>query len=191
MTHAAPPATRASRSGRPRRPGAGSSPAWPSPGSSPSSRSGGRRAGSVQIVNVVYVGLIDPVDISTPLPSAILVGAVARSSRSIVITSLLGEITAGGWAARRIVLDAGSVPRVRDGRLGDLVSRPALEFLPSLLTTGVLILDLAAMLAAVDLAWTDRPGRPLAEFRRSAVGTGLALVPRSPRSGLSPSSSPA
>lgn len=128
---------------------------------------------AIQIASVVYVELITPVDITTPLPIRILVGA-AGPIVAILVALVLGEI-AGGWAARAIVLDARSVPRAVGSGFGDLLDRPGSALLPALLTTGLLILDLAAMLAAVDLAWTIARSR-LVDIPLSPVETGLALA---------------
>jgi len=128
---------------------------------------------AIQIVSVVYVELISPVDITTPLPVRILVGAAAPTV-AILVALVIGEI-AGGWAARAIVLDARSVLRAVMAGFGDLVDRPASALLPALLTTGLLVLDLAAMLAAVDLAWTIARSR-LVDIPPAPVETGLALA---------------
>jgi len=129
--------------------------------------------GSLRIVDVTYRELITPVDISTPLPLRVVTGAIGPIV-AIVVAWLIGEI-AGGWAARRIVLGGGSVVGSVSGGYSDLLSRPRSSLLPSLLTTGVLILDLAAMLAAVDLAWTAAREQ-LVELPASPIGIGLALA---------------
>jgi hypothetical protein len=121
--------------------------------------------GSLRIVDVTYRELTAPADISIALPLRVVTGAIGPIV-AIVVAWLIGEI-AGGWAARRIVLGGGSVVESVTGGYGDLLSRPRSSLLPSLLTTGVLALDLAAMLAAVDLAWTAA---------RERLGIGLALA---------------
>jgi len=128
---------------------------------------------TIQIVNVTYAELIRPEDISTPLPLRILGGA-ALPIAAIVLTLVLGEI-AGGWAARAIVLDGRSVLRAVTAGFDDLVERPRSTLLPALLTTAVLALDLAAVLAIVDLAWTLARTR-LADIPPAPVETGLALA---------------
>lgn len=129
--------------------------------------------GSLRIVDVAYVELTTPTEVTTPLPLRIIGGAVGPIV-AIVVTWLIGEVT-GGWAARRIVLAGNSVLAAVTGGYGDLVSRPRSTLLPSLLTTGVLALDLAAMLAAVELAWTAARIQ-LVELPASPFGIGLALV---------------
>ena len=128
---------------------------------------------AIQIVNVVYVELISPVDVATPLPSKSSSGPPARSWRSSWPSSSARSRVAE--AARAIVLDARSVPRAVVAGFGDLVDRPASALLPALITTGLLILDLAAMLAAVDLAWTIARSR-LVDIPPAPVETGLALA---------------
>ena len=130
---------------------------------------------AIQIVNVAYVELISPVDITTPLPLRILVGA-AGPIVAIVVTLVIGEI-AGGWAARR---DRPRRPiRSRapsPAGFGDLVDRPRVGA-PARRSSrpALLVLDLAAMLAAVDLAWTIARSR-LVDIPPAPVETGLALA---------------
>lgn len=129
--------------------------------------------GSVRIINVAYAELTTPSDISTSLPLRVVGGAVGPIL-AIVVTWVVGEI-AGGWAARSIVLEGRSVRRAVTGAYGDLVSRPRSTVLAPLLTTTVLVIDLAAMLAAVDLAWTAARAR-LVEVPAAPVPTALALL---------------
>ncbi len=129
--------------------------------------------GSVQVVGVAYVELTSPVDVVTPLPVRIVTGAIAPIL-AIVAAWVVGEI-AGGLAARSIVLAGTSVLRSVSRAYGDLVSKPRSALLPGLLTTGILALDLAAMLAAVDLAWTIARSR-LVEIPAAPVAIGLALA---------------
>lgn len=129
--------------------------------------------GSVAIVNVAYVELTSPFEVVTPLPIRILAGA-AGPIGAIVVAWLIGEL-AGGLAARRIVLDDQSVLRAVRGGYVDLVARPGSSTLPALLTTLVLGVDLAAMLAAVDLSWTAARAR-LVEIPADPVAIGLALA---------------
>jgi hypothetical protein len=129
--------------------------------------------GSIQIVGVAYLELTSPVDVVTPLPLRIVGGAIAPIL-AIVVAWVVGEIS-GGLAARSIVLGGSSVPRSVSRAYGDLVSRPGSALLPGLLTTGLLALDLAAMLAAVALAWTIARSR-LVEIPAAPVAIGLALA---------------
>ena len=141
--------------------------------------------GSVRIIASAYIELTTPVEVATPLPLRIIGGAVGPIV-AIVVTWLIGEI-AGGWAARRIVLGGGSILGSVTGGYGDLVSHPRSTLLPALLTTGLLALDLAAMLAAVDLRLdgSPNPARRAAGGRdRDRPGAGVVrgdLVPRAPR----------
>jgi hypothetical protein len=129
--------------------------------------------GSVAIVNVTYVELTSPFEVSTPLPLRIVAGA-AGPILAIVIAWLVGEL-AGGLAARRVVQADEAVLAAVRGAYGDLVFRPRSRVLPALLTTIVLAMDLVAMLAAVDLSWTAAWSR-LVEVPADAVATGLALA---------------
>jgi hypothetical protein len=129
--------------------------------------------GSIQIVGVAYVELTSPVEVVTPLPLRIVGGAIGPIL-AIVAAWVIGEI-AGGLAARSVVLGGSSVLRSVSRGFGDLVSHPRSALLPGLLTTGVLVLDLAAMLAAVDLAWTIARSR-LVEIPAAPVAIGLALA---------------
>jgi hypothetical protein len=129
--------------------------------------------GSIQIVGVAYVELTSPADVATPLPVRIVGGAIVPIL-AIVVAWVIGEI-AGGLAARSIAVRGSSVLRSVSRAYGDLVSRPRSALLPGLLTTAILALDLAAMLAAVALAWTIARSR-LVEIPAAPVGIGLALA---------------
>ena len=129
--------------------------------------------GSVQIVDVIYAELVTPTDVLTPLPIR-----VVRSTIGPLLVMLaalvLGEIT-GGLAARRIAVGGGSVLGSVSRAYGDLFGRPRSSLLPALLTTLILGLDLAAMLAAVDLAWTAARSQ-LVQIPTDPLATGLALA---------------
>jgi hypothetical protein len=129
--------------------------------------------GSVQIVNVAIVELTAPSEIVTPLPVRIVTGAVGPLL-VIVAALVVGEAT-GGLAARRIVAGGGSVLGSVSHAYRDLVARPRSTALPALLTTGVLALDLAAMLAIVELGWTAARTQ-LVQIPADAVGIGLSLA---------------
>ena len=109
--------------------------------------------GSVRIAGVAYIELTDPFDVTTPLIFRIAAGA-AGSIAAIVVVWLLDELV-GGLAARRIVLRGASVGGGLRGAIGDLVRRPAAALAPALWTTLVLVIDLAAGLGIVALAWTQ------------------------------------
>jgi len=129
--------------------------------------------GSLAIVQVTYVELTNPSEIVTPLPLRIVAGAIGPIL-AIVITWLVGEI-AGGIAARRIVIGGESVLHAVAGGYADLLFRPRSSFLPALLTTGILAVDLGAMLAAVALAWTTTRAR-LADLPADPAAIGFALT---------------
>ena len=129
--------------------------------------------GSVAIVDVAYVELTNPFEVVTPLPLRIVRGAVGPIV-AILFAWVAGEL-AGGLAARRIVLGGESILAAVRGAYVELVARPRSTGLPALVTTLVLAADLAAMLAAVDLAWTAARGR-LIEIPGDAVAIGFALV---------------
>jgi hypothetical protein len=129
--------------------------------------------GSMAIVQVTYVELTNPAEIVTPLPLRIVAGAIGPIA-AIIVTWLVGEI-AGGIAARRIIIGRESVLRAVGGGYAELVSRPRSSLLPALLTTGVLAVDLGAMLAAVGLAWTTTRAR-LSDLPADPVAIGFALA---------------
>ena len=129
--------------------------------------------GSVQIVNVAVVELTAPSEIVTPLPVRIITGAVGPIL-VIVAALVVGEAT-GGLAARRIVGGGGSVLGSVSRAYRDLVARPRSTALPVLLTTGVLALDLAAVLVIVELGWTAARTQ-LVQIPADAVGIGLSLA---------------
>ncbi len=117
-------------------------------------------SGSIAIVNVAYVELVNPFEVVTPLPLRIIGGAIGPIV-VIVVAWLFGEII-GGLAARRIVLDGASVIRSIGGAYVDLVLRPMSSILPATLTSLVFLAELLGMLAAVMLAWTAARGRIMA-----------------------------
>jgi hypothetical protein len=109
--------------------------------------------GSVRIAGVAYVELTNPFEVTTPLILRVIVGA-ASPIAAIVVVWLLGEIV-GGFAARRIVLGGGTVLGSLRGAVGDIVRRPLGALVPALGTTMILAIDLAALLGAVAIAWTQ------------------------------------
>jgi hypothetical protein len=129
--------------------------------------------GSVQVVDVVYLELTTPSDVLTPLPVRVVRGSIGPI---VVMLAMLviGEIT-GGLAARRIVTGGRSVVGSVGRAYADLASRPRSSLLPGLLTTLILGLDLAAMLAAVELSWTIARSQ-LVQMPTDALATGLALA---------------
>jgi len=129
--------------------------------------------GSVGIVASTYTELVTPAEVSTPLPLRVVAGAIGPIV-AIVVTWVVGEV-AGGLAARRIVVGAESIVGSVRRAYRDLVIRPRSTILPALLAIAVLALDLAAMLAAVDLSWTATRAR-LVELPADPLATGLALT---------------
>lgn len=128
--------------------------------------------GSVQIYGVAYRELVNPSDGGSIL-ARVAIGAWGPMI-AILVTWVLGELT-GGLAVRRIVLRdqplVGAVVRAA----GDLLRHPAGAIAAPLLTIAVLVVDLAAVLAAVSLVWSEvrsRLIRPLDE----PVATALALL---------------
>jgi hypothetical protein len=129
--------------------------------------------GSFRIASVAYTELLDPFEVVTPL--AIRVIREASAPISIIVLALIVGELAGGLAARRVVVAGESiVPAVARAYL-DLFRRPLSAVLPSVLTLAVLAVDLAAMLAAVAIAWTLARGQ-LAELPTNAAAVGLAVV---------------
>jgi hypothetical protein len=129
--------------------------------------------GSVQIVDVVYAELVTPTDVLTPLPVRVLRATVGPIV-VMVAALVLGEIT-GGLSARRIAVGGGSVLGSVSRAYGDLFGRPRSSLLPALLTTLILGLELAAMLAAIDLAWTTARSQ-LVQIPTEPLAAGLALA---------------
>jgi hypothetical protein len=128
--------------------------------------------GSVQIVAVAYRELVNPSDAS-PIVLRVVAGALAPMV-AIVVTWILGEIVAG-IAVRRIVLGGESVVGALLHGAADLVRRPWGALIAPLVTTAILVIDLAAVLAIVVLVWTEvrmRLVRPLDE----PLATALAVA---------------
>jgi hypothetical protein len=113
--------------------------------------------GSVKIANVAYVELTDPFEVATPLVVRVIAGAGGPIA-AIVVIWLLGEIV-GGLAARSMILRGASVFGGLRIALRDTVRRPFRTLGPPLVTTLVLAIDLAAMLAAVAFVWTQVQAR--------------------------------
>jgi hypothetical protein len=129
--------------------------------------------GSIQIIDVIYAELVNPSDVLTPLPIRVVRSTVGPLV-VMLVALVIGEIT-GGLAARRIALGGGSVLGSVSRAYGDLFGRPRSTLLPALLTTVILGLELAAMLAAVDLAWTTARAQ-LVQIPTEPLATGLALA---------------
>jgi hypothetical protein len=109
--------------------------------------------GAVRIVNVLYVELTSPFEVTTPLVIRVVAGAAAPIT-AIVVVWVICEIL-GGLAARRIVLEGASLVGGLRGGVGDLIRRPAGTLLPALATTLVLAIDLAALLGAIAVVWSQ------------------------------------
>jgi hypothetical protein len=127
---------------------------------------------SVGIVNVTYAELVNPSDVGVALPMRIIREA-AGPIVAIVFAWAVGEL-AGGIAARRMVVGGESIVRAVLGAYGDLFGRPR-SSLPAVTTLVVLGIDLAAMLAVVDLAWALTRGR-FAELPTDTSDTVIALI---------------
>ena len=127
---------------------------------------------SVQIFAVAYRELVNPTDAGS-IVLRVIAGAFGPVA-TIVVVWILGELV-GGMAVRRIVLGGESVLGAVGRATADLVRRPWAALLAPLATFAVLVVDLAAMLAVVTIAWTEvrtRLIRPLDE----PLAAGLALA---------------
>jgi hypothetical protein len=91
--------------------------------------------GSVRIAGVAYVELTNPFEVTTPLILRVIVGAASPIAA--------------------IVLGGGTVLGSLRGAVGDIVRRPLGALVPALGTTMILAIDLAALLGAVAIAWTQ------------------------------------
>jgi len=129
--------------------------------------------GAVRIVNVAYLELTSPFEVTTPLVLRVIAGAAAPIG-AIVVVWLFGEIV-GGLAARRIVLDGASLLGGLRRGVGDLIRRPAGTLLPALTTTLVLAVDLAALLGVIAFVWSQVRER-LAASSVDAPGVTVALL---------------
>ncbi|HET9614450.1 MAG TPA: hypothetical protein VFP22_06535 [Candidatus Limnocylindrales bacterium] len=127
---------------------------------------------SVGIVNVTYVELVNPADVITPLPIRILREAAAPIA-AIAVAWAIGEL-AGGVATRRIVAGGESILAGVVRGYVELVTRPRSVLLPAVTGLLVLAVDLAAMLAVVDLAWTASRSA-LASLGRDPAGVVVAI----------------
>ncbi len=128
--------------------------------------------GSIQVFGVAYRELVNPTDAS-PIVLRVVSGAAA-SVIAIVVVWVLGEII-GGMAARRIVIAGESVLGAIARATLDLVRRPAGGLIAPLVTTGILVLDLAATLAVVILVWSEARS-VLGATSSEPLLTGLTLV---------------
>jgi hypothetical protein len=127
---------------------------------------------SVQIFAVAYRELVNPTDAGS-IVLRVIAGALGPVV-TIVVVWILGEMV-GGMAVRRIVLGGEPVLGAVGRAAADLVRRPWAALIAPLATFAILVVDLAAMLAVVTLAWTEvrtRLIRPLDE----PLATGLALA---------------
>lgn len=127
---------------------------------------------SSSIFGVTYRELVNPSDAS-PVVLRVIAGASGPIAL-IVVAWVLGELV-GGMAVRRIVLGGESVSGAVQRSAFDLARRPGGALIAPLVTTVVLIVDLAAVLAVVMLLWTAvrlRLVHPVDE----PLATGLALM---------------
>lgn len=128
---------------------------------------------SVSIVAVTYTELVNPFEVTTPLPLRIVRGA-APQIVAIAIAWTLGEVT-GGLAARRIVVDGASIVGGVLRAYGDVVSRPLSALLPSLAMLSVLALEVVVTVVAVAVAWTAARSR-LGELPRDGPAILIGLL---------------
>ena len=129
---------------------------------------------SVQIFSVAYRELVNPTDASS-IVLRVVAGAFGPVA-AIVVVWILGELV-GGMAVRRVVLGGEPVLGAVGRAAADLGRRPRAALLAPLATFAILVVDLAAMLAVVTLAWTEvraRLIRPLDE--PLAIGLALATL---------------
>jgi len=108
--------------------------------------------GSVQIVAVAYRELVNPTDASS-IVLRVVAGALGPTL-AIVVVWVLCELV-GGMAVRRIVLADEPVVGAVIRSATDLVRRPLGAVLVPVATIAILVVDLAAVLAAVILVWTE------------------------------------
>lgn len=128
--------------------------------------------GSVQIFAVAYRELVNPTDASSIVLR--VVGGASGPMVAILVAWILGELV-GGLAVRRIVLADEPVVGAVVRSAIDLVRRPVGALIMPLATIAILVIDLAAVLAAVVLVWTEvrmRLVRPLDE----PLATALSLA---------------
>lgn len=128
---------------------------------------------SVSMIAVTYTELVNPFEVTTPLPLRIIRGA-APQIIAIVIAWTLGEVT-GGLAARRIVVDGASIVGGVLRAYGDVVSRPLSALVPSVVTLAVLAVAIASAVVAVAVAWTAARSR-LAELPRDGIAILIGLL---------------
>ena len=128
--------------------------------------------GSVQIFGVAYRELLNPSDNSSLVLRVI--GGASGQVAAIVAVWVLGEIVGGG-AVRRIVLGGEPIIGAVLRSAVDLVRRPAGALLAPLATTGVLVVDLGAMLAVIVIVWTEVRNR-LVRAVDDPLATALALA---------------
>lgn len=128
--------------------------------------------GSIQIIAVIYRELVNP---SGASPIALrVIGGATGAIAAIVVVWLLGELV-GGMAVRRIVVQGESIVGAVLHAAGDLVRRPGGSLIAPLVTTAVLIVDLAAVLAVVMLVWSEVRTRLIGPLDQP-LATGLAVA---------------
>lgn len=124
---------------------------------------------TIEGIGVAYRELTNPSDVS---PIALRVVAGTAIPIGLVLGLwLIGE-TLGGLAARRILLRGSSIGRAMLGAMADLARRPGGALLMPVVTSAVLIVDLAAVLAVVMIVWTevrDRLAHPLTDPLATAL----------------------
>ena len=104
-------------------------------------------------VSVAYGELVNPSNLSVPLPFRVLAGAPLPSAL-LVAAWLLGEVV-GGLAARRVVLRGAGVVRAVAGGLADLFRAPHLGLLTTALGVAGSVLVLLPALLLTGFAWEE------------------------------------
>jgi len=104
-------------------------------------------------VSVAYGELVNPSNLSVPLPFRVLAGAPLPSAL-LVAAWLLGEVV-GGLAARRVVLRGAGVVRAVAAGVADLFRAPHLGLLTTALGVAGSVLVLLPALLLTGFAWEE------------------------------------
>ena len=137
--------------------------------------------GVARIVEVAYVELTRPVDVSTPLVIRVA-GEVVSHLGLIVIAWALGEVV-GGVATRRATLTPDPHGRALAWAVGTTAARPLSWLVPWIGTTVLLFAVMGATLAAAAFTWaravdqlSDRFGNPFLALLTLLLFVGLWLA---------------
>ena len=122
--------------------------------------------GVARIVEVTYVELTRPVDVTTPLVVRVA-GEVVSHLGLIVIAWALGEVV-GGVATRRATLTSDGHGTALAWAVATTAARPLSWLVPWIATTALLAVVMGSTLAAAAFSWTqavdllsDRLGNPM------------------------------